>query len=50
MLKCFTKAMFFNLNYESKYNLLTVIVGIGQNGYKTIPSVKRMKYKLSKQK
>ncbi|MDB4207749.1 hypothetical protein N9770_00005, partial [Amylibacter sp.] len=37
--KVFYESNVFNYSYRRKTNRLTVVLGIGQNGYKTIPPV-----------
>ena len=46
--KVYYESNVFNYSYGSKYNRLTVVMGIGQSGYKTIPPVIYMKCKLNK--
>ena len=45
--KVYYESNVFNYSYRSKTNRLTVVMGIGQSGYKTIPPVIYMKCELN---
>ncbi|MDB4046471.1 hypothetical protein N9501_09720 [Amylibacter sp.] len=45
--KVYYESNVFNYSYGRKYNRLTVVMGIGQSGYKTIPPVIYMKCELN---